>query len=403
MTELESGPIDLPWSQNGYLLFNAVRTENLLPRLYQWNPGVDCYPLYNGTRFNALLDVSPVVVGIEGPHDPVLQPFLENAAKVWGLLLFSNADLKTLFEHLRWLVSVDEPVGKATLLNLSDPQVANALFGLYPLQTDNRLFGPIEHVYAVDRFEQCWRHHQRLGEPAINDHQTLYRLSEAQIEALDETSFRSVVSNIDQHMRRHFPEYQTQLDSRERFIWFFEMAQGKDVTQDERNNATGEATLIFPKNSLLHVAYSELQWTAAKCAHVINSSPDRFYFMQQVNLATANCENGGKHLRVEKQVKQTLAELAEQPDPQCPTPDTPEEETQDYTWEHQPLFREAHIGELKNSLNALYQFDHLYLVLEDSLGIMRDLAEEQDRVVGWIENWTQQHNNEMRYVVGSYG
>lgn len=178
--------------------------------------------------------------------------------------------------------------------------------------------------------------------------------------------------------------------------------QGKDVTQDERNNATGEAILIFPKNSLLHVAYSELQWTAAKCAHVINSSPDRYYFMQQVNLATANCENGGKHLRVEKQIEQTLAELAEQPDPQCPTPDTPEEEAGDYSWEHQPLFREAHIGELKNSLNALHQFDHLYLVLEDSLGIMRDLAEEQDKVVGWIENWTQQHNNEMRYVVGSY-
>lgn len=226
MTELESGPIDLSWSKNGYLLFNAVRTENLLPRLYQWNPGIDSYPLYIGTRFNALLDVSPVVVGLDGPHDPVLQPFLENAAKVWGLLLFSNADLKTLFEHLRWLVSVDEPVGKATLLNLSDPQVANALFGLYPLQTDNRLFGPIEHVYAVDRFEECWRHHQRLGEPVINDHQTLYRLSEAQIDALDETSFRSVVINIDQHMRRHFPEYQTQLDSRQRFAWFLEMAQG---------------------------------------------------------------------------------------------------------------------------------------------------------------------------------
>jgi hypothetical protein len=178
--------------------------------------------------------------------------------------------------------------------------------------------------------------------------------------------------------------------------------QGKDAIQDQRNNASGEATLVFAKDSLLHVAYSELQWTAAKCAHVINSSPDRYYFMQQVNLATANCETGGKHLRVERQVKQALAELAEQPDPQCPTPDTPEEETEDYLWEHQPLFREAHIGELKNSLNARYQFDHLYLVLEDSLGIMRDLAEEQDKVVGWIENWTQQHNNEMRYVVGSY-
>ena len=192
-------------------------------------------------------------------------------------------------------------------------------------------------------------------------------------------------------------EYRVENGVPSKLLW-----RGQDASQDERSNAAGEATLVFPKDSLLHVAYSELQWTAAKCAHVINSSPDRFYFMQQVNLATANCENGGKHLRVEKQIQQSLAEVAEQPDPQCPTPDMHEEETQDYVWEHQPLFREAHIGELKDSLNALYQFDHLYLVLEDSLGIMRDLAEEQDKVVDWIEHWTQQHNNEMRYVVGSY-
>ncbi|MCQ2997860.1 hypothetical protein NLO95_27470 [Pseudomonas syringae] len=192
-------------------------------------------------------------------------------------------------------------------------------------------------------------------------------------------------------------EYRIENGTPVKLLW-----QGNDVTQDERSHATGESTLIFARNSVLHVAYSELQWTAAKCAHVISSSPDRFYFMQQVDLAKANCENGGKHLRVQKQIKTTVAELAEQPAPQCPTPDAPAEESQDYAWEHQPLFREAHIGELKDSLNALYQFDHLYLILEDSLGIMRDLAEEQDTVVGWIEEWTQRHNNEMRYVVGSY-
>lgn len=178
--------------------------------------------------------------------------------------------------------------------------------------------------------------------------------------------------------------------------------QGDDVSRDVRSNSVGQATLVFPRNSILHVAYSELQWTAAKCAKVIGSKPDRYYFMQRVDLATADCEKGGKHMRVEKQIKQSLAELAEQPAEQCLTPDARPEESEDYAWEHQPLFREAHIGQLKDSLNALYEFNHLYLVLEDSIGIMRDLAEEQDKVVGWIEDWTQQHNNEMRYVVGSY-
>lgn len=226
MKSLESGPDDLPWSKNGYILFNAVRTGDLLKRLYQWNPGVDCHPLFLGTRFKELLDMSPVVVTVEDQYDPAFRAFLENAQKLWGLLLFSNANKREVVDHLRWLVSVDEPVGKATLLNLSDPQVANALFELYPLHTDNALFGPIEHVYAIDRFEGRWRHHRRLGPPATNAHQTLYRLSEAQIEALDELSFRAVVINIELHACRHFPEFQAQLDSRQRFAYFLEMANG---------------------------------------------------------------------------------------------------------------------------------------------------------------------------------
>ncbi|OCR26258.1 hypothetical protein AFK24_04535 [Pseudomonas syringae] len=224
MTELRSGPNDLPWSQDGYLLLNAVRTGNLLPRLYQWNPGIQCHPLFLGTRFKELLDVSPVLVVVEGHHDPVLQAFLHNAEHIWGLLLFSGTEAQCIVDHLRWLVTVDEPVGKPTLLNLSDPPVANALFELYPRQTDNALFGPVEHVYAVDPYVKAWRHHQRLGEPAITDHNTLYRLNAAQIDALNEVNFRNTVLKLDQHMARHFPDFQARLDARGRFTYFHAMA-----------------------------------------------------------------------------------------------------------------------------------------------------------------------------------
>ncbi|HEX8543399.1 MAG TPA: DUF4123 domain-containing protein [Pseudomonas sp.] len=186
MTEFRSGPNDLPWSQDGYLLLNAVRTGNLLPRLYQWNPGIKCHPLFLGTRFKQLLDVSPVLVVLEGPHNPVLQAFLHNAEHIWGLLLFSSAEPQCIVDHLRWLVTVDEPVGKPTLLNLSDPPVANALFELYPRQTENALFGPVEHIYAVDPYVKAWRHHQRKGEAVIGDHKALYRLNAAQIDALND-------------------------------------------------------------------------------------------------------------------------------------------------------------------------------------------------------------------------
>ncbi len=178
--------------------------------------------------------------------------------------------------------------------------------------------------------------------------------------------------------------------------------QDREVAQDVRQTAVGEQTLIFPRDSTLHVAYAELQWTAAKCAHVLGSAADRFYFMQTVELAQADCEQGGVHLRVEQQVREQLAELAELPAQQCTTPDMPEGERQDYVWEHQPLFREAHIGELKNALNPFYELNHLYLLLDDSIGLLRDLAQEQDEVVGWLNEWRERNDNEMRYITASY-
>lgn len=178
--------------------------------------------------------------------------------------------------------------------------------------------------------------------------------------------------------------------------------KGTQVTQDIRLEPGGTADLIFPRDSLLHVAWSPIQWTAAKCNHLLNSSPDRYYFMQQVHLAKADCEKGGQHLRVESQIKLQLAEIAEQPAPQNFRSGMLEQEKQDYHWEDPPLFREAHIGELKQVLNPLYENDHLYLLLEDSLGIIGDLADEQDQVVDWISHWREAHDNELQYVTASY-
>ena len=192
-------------------------------------------------------------------------------------------------------------------------------------------------------------------------------------------------------------EYRVENGVPSKLLW-----KGAEVVQDIRQNSTGEHALVFPNDSILHVAYSELQWTAAKCAQALGNAADRFYFMQKVDLAKADCLKGGVHLKVQKQVSEQLAELAEQPAQQCATPDISQAEQQDYVWEHQPLFREAHIGEFKHLIKPLHEKSHLYLVLDDSIGILRDLAEEQDTVVGWIEEWRERNNNETRFLTATY-
>ncbi|MFH7451035.1 hypothetical protein RA279_29565, partial [Pseudomonas syringae pv. tagetis] len=75
--------------------------------------------------------------------------------------------------------------------------------------------------------------------------------------------------------------------------------QDREVTQAARPNTIGEHTLIFARDPTLHIAYAELQSTAAKCNRVLGRAADRFYFMQKVNLAEADCQRGCVHIRVE--------------------------------------------------------------------------------------------------------
>lgn len=192
-------------------------------------------------------------------------------------------------------------------------------------------------------------------------------------------------------------EYRVEKGVVSKFIW-----KGKEAAQDQRTGTLAEPYLVFPRNSTLHVCFSEAQWTAFKCSQMLKSREDRDLFMQRVDLANANCDKGGAHLLSDTQTEKWLAEIAESPNSaSAPSGGNPQE-SQDYCWEHTQLFRAAQLGELKRSLNPAYENDHLYLVFKDSIGVMRDLAEEQDTVVNWLEEWSSQQRQELKYVIGSY-
>ena len=197
--------------------------------------------------------------------------------------------------------------------------------------------------------------------------------------------------------------------------------QGAEVSADVRSNSIGEPHLIFPRRSTLHAAYSELQWTARKCAQVLGSREERDYFMQTIDLRCAEAQTGGAHLLARHQMESWLAEVVQnkvQRDAQgeqtfpayqnqsAPPPETNPQERQPYLWEDPPLFRDIPLGELTEQILPEHEHDALFLLLRDDIGVMRDLAQFQDKVVGWIEAWAdggaQQGANERDYLLACY-
>ncbi|MDI3275831.1 toxin VasX [Pseudomonas sp. AL03] len=201
--------------------------------------------------------------------------------------------------------------------------------------------------------------------------------------------------------------------------------KGAKVDSDLRTPIEERPALVFSRRSTLHVTFAEVQWTAAKCTQVLDSSNEREHFMQAVDLGPVHCQTGGANLLTVAQGKQWLAEIATDPARQAqaaqdraeqetespsdavlmPTVqvrDAPEHEREPYLWEQPRRFREAHIGEFLGRVRPAYQDDTLFLVVQDDLGVLRDLAEYQDTVVGWVDDWSNTDHNERDYLLACY-
>jgi hypothetical protein len=162
--------------------------------------------------------------------------------------------------------------------------------------------------------------------------------------------------------------------------------------------------MIFSRRTVLYVAYSEVEWTTDKCHQVMNDLSEREQFMQRVDLSQVHSENIVAPLIHQRHAKKWLAEVVR--DHQPPQDGISAEENLPYQWEHAPLYRQTWIEELTSQVRNDQQKDFLFLAVRDDIGVMRDLASYQNKVVGWIDEWAQsgEHtgDTERDYLLGCY-
>ncbi|VVN07283.1 DUF4123 domain-containing protein [Pseudomonas fluorescens] len=202
MKLLTSLPEDLPWSeQQAFLLLDGTTLGDLPERLKQLSPGATTVALYDCPSFTALRDISPLLVAVQQPDEPLVQFFLEYAHEESSVLLFSTAPAHDVAQHLRKLLTVELPEGLPVVLRLADAAVAQALFG----SGDQRLFGPIVCVVMADSVSTDWQRHQ----PRLPDCPELtmpYRLSPELNAALDRVDRRRALLELDAHLLKYFPD-----------------------------------------------------------------------------------------------------------------------------------------------------------------------------------------------------
>ncbi|MCD1588783.1 hypothetical protein K7H09_22530 [Halomonas sp. IOP_14] len=162
--------------------------------------------------------------------------------------------------------------------------------------------------------------------------------------------------------------------------------------------------LEYETDRTLYVCFSEIQWTGAKRAQVQESEEDRDAFMQAVSLASANpVTGGGRDLITTAQAEEWVAEFAEDAELEVPE-EGYEHEAEPYLWENDHYYHKTRLGKLLAQHEVEDRDECLCLIARDDIGVMRDLAQFQDEVVGWIEQWAteKEGHTERDYMLACY-
>ena len=170
--------------------------------------------------------------------------------------------------------------------------------------------------------------------------------------------------------------------------------------EDGELTGHNDGKLEYPVSHTLYVAFSELAWTARKKAQVLDDPQERDTLLQKVDLSSASPLSGGEYLLTPDQAREWVAEFSEDGTPE-PLEGAHPQEGEPYHWENQSYYHKSRFGKLIKQQSIDDVSNCLCLVLRDDVGVMLDLAQHQDDVVGWIESWTSEGDDERDYFLGT--
>lgn len=138
------------------LVLDGVAIPGLGEQIYQWAGGqpfnAEC--LYVATRWEAVSDLSPWLVWLSGPEDPVLEGFLEQGAvKEQGYLLISATDRATCTRWMRSHLQVEMAPGCDELVRISHPALARTVIGGNLPRFSTRA---VDRLIVPDRISEQW-------------------------------------------------------------------------------------------------------------------------------------------------------------------------------------------------------------------------------------------------------
>jgi hypothetical protein len=156
---LSHSPFDhSPWPDPSAvgLILDGVAIPQLGKQIYQWagNQPISAECLYVATRWEVISDLSPWIVWLNGPEDPVLRGFLEQGAmQEHGYLLVSATDRATVSRWMRSHLQIETAPGCEELMRIAHPALARSVIGNNLIGSGRRV---ANRLIVPDRISEQW-------------------------------------------------------------------------------------------------------------------------------------------------------------------------------------------------------------------------------------------------------
>ena len=155
----ESPFAHLAWPENHSvgLVLDGVAIPGLGEQIYQWSGdqpfSAEC--LYVTTRWEVMSDMSPWLVWLSGPEDPVLEGFLKQGPiQEQGFFLVSGADRSTCARWMRSCLQIETAPGYEELMRIAHPALARTVIGGNLIRYPS---GVVDQLIVPDRISERWQ------------------------------------------------------------------------------------------------------------------------------------------------------------------------------------------------------------------------------------------------------
>ncbi len=208
-----------------FLLVDGVLRQDALQWLYRSGESIEVIPLYNGTRWDGVKELGPILVGLDS-HSSLLgewqsNPHLQRQASK----LQSSATLNDVADHLSQFITITDNLGSYSLFRFADPLVTVYWLSSYPPSAYQSLLGPISE-WLVPLNPPSWDPSQAVEwqsyRPKPNSPRLegkLNHLADDQVQALEQAYRRSFKERLYDWMVAAYPQALTGLGEQERGQW----------------------------------------------------------------------------------------------------------------------------------------------------------------------------------------